>query len=238
MTFAEFCSMYLDIVKGSIAPSTYASYDGMLRRAIIPYFKNTGVLLKNIGVKDIQPFYANEMKKVSASTVIHYHALIHKILERAEKMDLIKSNPSNRVERPKAEHFEAGFYSSEEMDRLFEVSKGTKLEIPILLGAFYGLRRSEVIGLKWSAIDFEQNTLTIKHTVTSCNIHGKLQIVESDTTKTKSSLRTMPLALPVKERLLALREEQEKNRQLCGRSYNKNYVDYVCVNKVGNLMQT
>ena len=237
MTFAEFCSMYLDIVKGSIAPSTYASYDGMLRRAIIPYFKNTGVLLKNIGVKDIQPFYANEMKKVSASTVIHYHALIHKILERAEKMDLIKSNPSNRVERPKAEHFEAGFYSSEEMDRLFEVSKGTKLEIPILLGAFYGLRRSEVIGLKWSAIDFEQNTLTIKHTVTSCNIHGKLQIVESDTTKTKSSLRTMPLALPVKERLLALREEQEKNRQLCGRSYNKNYVDYVCVNKVGNLMR-
>ena len=237
MTFAEFCSMYLDIVKGSIAPSTYASYEGMLRRAIVPYFKKRETLLKNLGPKDIQLFYASEMKRVSATTVIHYHALIHKALKYAVKIDLIDVNPADNVERPKREHFEAGFYSTKEMDRLFEVSKGTKLEIPILLGAFYGLRRSEVIGLKWNAIDFEQNTITIKHTVTSCNINGRIKIVESDTTKTKSSLRTLPLVPFVKERLLALKDEQEKNRQLCGRSYNKKYVDYVCVNEVGNLIK-
>ncbi len=237
MTFAEFCSVFLDLVKDTIATPTYSSYEGMLRRAIIPYFKSTGVLLKNLGAKDIQLFYASEMKRVSATTVIHYHALIHKALKYAVKIDLIDVNPADNVERPKREHFEAGFYSTEEMGRLFEVSKGTKLEIPILLGAFYGLRRSEVIGLKWNAIDFEQNTITIKHTVTSCNINGRIEIVESDTTKTKSSLRTLPLVPFVKERLLALKEEQEKNRQLCGRSYNKKYADYVCVNEVGNLIK-
>lgn len=238
MTFAEFCSMFLDLVKGTIAIPTYSSYEGMLRRAIIPYFAKRGALLKNLGPKDIQLFYASEMKRVSATTVIHYHALIHKALKYAVKIDLIDVNPADNVERPKREHFEAGFYNSEEMGRLFEVSRGTKLEIPILLGAFYGLRRSEVIGLKWNAIDFEQNTITIKHTVTSCNINGRIKIVESDTTKTKSSLRTLPLVPFVKERLLALKDEQEKNRQLCGRSYNKKYVDYVCVNEVGNLIKT
>ena len=237
MTFAEFCSVFLDLVKITIATPTYSSYEGMLRRAIIPYFRKRGILLKNLGAKDIQLFYASEMKRVSATTVIHYHALIHKALKYAVKIDLIDVNPADNVERPKREHFEAGFYNSEEMGRLFEVSRGTKLEIPILLGAFYGLRRSEVIGLKWNAIDFEQNTITIKHTVTSCNINGRIEIVESDTTKTKSSLRTLPLVPFVKERLLALKDEQEKNRQLCGRSYNKKYVDYVCVNEVGNLIK-
>ena len=120
---------------------------------------------------------------------------------------------------------------------MLEVSRGTKLEIPILLGAFYGLRRSEVIGLKWDAVDFERDTITVKHTVTSCELDGKLILVASDTTKTKSSLRTLPLVPFVKERLLALKEEQKENRRLCGRSYIKDYIGYVCVNEIGDLIK-
>ena len=56
--------------------------------------------------------------------------------------------------------------------------KGTKLELPVLVAAFYGLRRGEVLGLKWDAIDFERGTLTIKRTVTSVNVGGKTQIIE------------------------------------------------------------
>lgn len=169
----------------------------------------------------------HELKSVSPSTVIHYHALIHKALKYAVKIDLIDVNPADKVERPKREHFEAGFYDADDVNRLLEVSEGTKLEIPVMFGAFYGLRRSEVIGLKWSAIDFDQNTLTVKHTVTSCNLNGKHILVESDTTKTKSSMRTLPLVKPVRDRLLRLREEQKENRRLCGRNYNKEYSEYI-----------
>ena len=116
------------------------------------------------------------------------------------KIDLIDVNPADKVERPKRERFVGSFYDAEEMNELFKAAKGTKLELPILFGAFYGLRRSEAIGLKWDAVDFEQNTLVIKHTVTSCNLDGKLTIVESDTTKTKSSMRTLPLVPFVRER--------------------------------------
>ncbi len=78
------------------------------------------------------------------------------------------------------------------------------------------------------AIDFEQNTITIRHTVTSCDLDGKRILVASDTTKTKSSMRTLPLVPFMRERLLALKEEQQENRRLCGRSYIKDYLECMC----------
>ena len=136
--------------------------------------------------KDIQEFYLKELERVSASSVIHYHANIHRALKYAVKIDLIDSNPADKVERPKKDRFIGSFYDADEANALLQASKGTKLEMPILFGLFYGLRRSEVIGLKWDAIDFEHDTITIRHTVTSCDIDGKRVLVAVDTTKTRS----------------------------------------------------
>lgn len=237
MLFADYMEKWLDIIKGSIAVSTFASYSNMVERTIVPYFRKKDITLRNLTAKDIQEFYLYELGRVSASTVIHYHANIHKALKYAVKIDLIDVNPADKVERPKRDHYVGSFYDADEINALFEAAKGTKLELPILFGAFYGLRRSEVIGLKWDAIDFEQNTITIRHTVTQCNVDGKLVMVASDTTKTKSSRRTLPLVPFVRERLLALKDEQEENRRLCGRSYIKEYLGYVCINEIGDLMK-
>ena len=84
--------------------------------------------------------------------------------------------------------FVGSFFDADEVNKLFEVSKRTKLELPILFGAFYGLRRSEAIGLKWDAIDFENDTIIIRHTVTSVNLDNKHVLVAADTTKTKPSI--------------------------------------------------
>ena len=158
-------------------------------------------------------------------------------LKYAVKIDLIDVNPADKVERPKKDRYVGSFYDADEVNALFEAAKGSKLELPILFGAFYGLRRSEAIGLKWDAIDFDQNTITIRHTVTSCDLDGKRVLVASDTTKTKSSMRTLPLVPFMRERLLALKEEQQENRCLCGRSYIKEYLEYVCVNEIGDLIK-
>ena len=193
--------------------------------------------LKNLTAKDIQEFYLSELERVSPSSVIHYHANIHKALKYAVKIDLIDVNPADKVERPKKDRYVGSFYDADEVNALFEAAKGSKLEFPILFGAFYGLRRSEAIGLKWDAIDFDQNTITIRHTVTSCDLDGKRVLVASDTTKTKSSMRTLPLVPFMRERLLTLKEEQQENRRLCGRSYIKDYLEYVCVNEIGDLIK-
>ena len=235
--FADYMEKWLDIIKSSVAVPTFASYSTSVKKIVAPYFREKEVTLKNLTAKDIQEFYLRELERVSASSVIHYHANIHKALKYAVKIDLIDVNPADKVERPKKDRYVGSFYDADEVNALFEAAKGSKLELPILFGAFYGLRRSEAIGLKWDAIDFDQNTITIRHTVTSCDLDGKRILVAADTTKTKSSMRTLPLVPFMRERLLALKEEQQENRRLCGRSYIKDYLEYVCVNEIGDLIK-
>jgi len=199
---------WLDIIKSSVAVPTFASYSTTVKKIVAPYFREKEVTLKNLTAKDIQEFYLSELERVSPSSVIHYHANIHKALKYAVKIDLIDVNPADKVERPKKDRYVGSFYDADEVNALFEAAKGSKLELPILFGAFYGLRRSEAISLKWDAIDFDQNTITIRHTVTSCDLDGKRVLVASDTTKTKSSMRTLPLVPFMRERLLTLKQEE------------------------------
>lgn len=167
------------------------------------------------------------MERVKPNTVIHYHAVIHRALKYAVKTDLIDVNPADKVDRPKKNEFTGNFYSKDEMNALFDAVRGSKIEVAVMLTAFYGLRRSEVVGLKWAAVDFEQNTIEICHTVTTVRLDGKEVLVESNGTKTKSSKRTLPLVPVFRGQLLALQEEQKENRKLCGRCYNKKYADYI-----------
>lgn len=234
--FSDFMCQWLEITKPTIALTTYASYSNMVRRVIVPYFKKKGITLADLKATDLQAFYMEQLTRVQPNSVIHYHANIHKALKYAVKNDLIPSNPADKVERPKKNRFVGSFYDSDEVEKLFAVAKGTKLEIPIFLGAFYGLRRSEAIGLKWSAIDFQNDTISIRHTVTCCNLDGKTVQIANDTTKTKSSMRTLPLVPAFKELLLAQKKQQEEYRRLCGRSYDKRYLDYICVDEMGRLI--
>lgn len=216
--------------------TTYSSYSAIIKSTIIPYFKPRKIALKDLDALDIQRFYSEQLKRVSSSTVIHYHTLLHRAMKYAVKVDLIDTNPVDKVDRPKVTKYVASFYDSEEVQRLFEAAKGSILEIPIFLGAFYGLRRSEAVGLKWDAIDFHNNTITIRHTIVSCNIDGKRVQASRDMTKTKSSMRTLPLVPIFKDRLLRQKEYQEECRRLCGKCYNKEFTDYICVDEMGNLI--
>lgn len=231
--FTDFLLKWLRVAKSTVKLTTYASYEMMATRIIIPYFETLNIKLKELTTEDIQEFYNAQLERVSANTVIHYHAVIHRALKYAVKIKTIQSNPAVNVERPRKEKFIGSFYDKKEINTLFDIIQGHPLEVAIKLAAFYGLRREEIIGLKWTAIDFENNTLTIQHTVTECNLDGKHIEVASDTAKTDSSLRTMPLVTNFREMLLAKKEKKEHYRKLCGRSYCKEYLDYIFVNEMG-----
>ena len=231
--FTDFLLKWLRVAKSTVKLTTYASYEMMATRIIIPYFETLNIKLKELTTEDIQEFYSAQLERVSANTVIHYHAVIHRALKYAVKIKTIQSNPAVNVERPRKEKYIGSFYDKKEINTLFDSIQGHPLEVAIKLAAFYGLRREEIIGLKWTAIDFENNTLTIQHTVTECNLDGKHIEVASDTAKTDSSLRTMPLVTNFREMLLAKKEKQEHYRKLCGRSYCKEYLDYIFVNEMG-----
>ncbi len=235
MLFADYMELWLEIIRSSVEKTTFSSYTQMVKGKIAPYFRNTGLTLDGIQAKHIQSFYLHELKTVSPGTVIHYHANIHKALKYAVKMDLIPFNPADKVERPKKQRYIADYYRQEELERLLEASKDHPYSLLIQMTAFYGLRRSEALGLKWDAIDFERDTITIKHIVTNAKIDGKSEIVCADRAKTKSSLRSLPLVSNIREKLLALREQQKENRRVCGNCYSKKYDGYVFVDAMGNI---
>lgn len=234
--FADFLENWLKISKATVELTTYASYAGMIHKQIAPYFRERNITLVGLQASDLQDFYTLQLERVKASTVIHYHAPIRKALQHAVKTDRIPSNPADKIERPKKELYQGSYYSTDEMNQLIAGADGTEYEVPILLGAFYGLRRSEVLGLKWDAIDFENDTITVRHIVTICNVDGKTVLVQKDRAKNKSSLRTLPLVPVIRHKLLELKARQDLHRKLCGKSYNKQDAAYICVDPLGTLI--
>ena len=237
MLFADYMELWLEIIRSSVEKTTFSSYTQMVKGKIAPYFRNTGLTLDGIQAKHIQSFYLHELKIVSPGTVIHYHANIHKALKYAVKMDLIPFNPADKVERPKKQRYIADYYRQEELERLLETSKDHPYSLLIQMTAFYGLRRSEALGLKWDAIDFEQGTISVKRTVTSTIIDGKYQEFEQQSAKTKSSLRTLPLIGSFREYFMQVKEAQELNKQVCGNCYNYEYDGFVFVDELGERMR-
>jgi integrase len=238
--FTDFMNDWLKMMQQNLEVTTYAAYEKAIHARINPFFDKNypKLLLQDVTPRHIQAYYSYEIEvnKVSTNTVLHRHANIRKALQYAFKTDLIPSNPADKVQRPKKNSNEVNPYKSEELERLFELVKGTQLELGVMLAAFYGLRRGEVVGLKWEAIDFQKKTITICHTVTQTTLEGKSVIVAKDRGKTKSSRRSLPLVAPFEKYLKALKKRQEENRLLCGESYCRKYLDYVYVNELGELI--
>ena len=176
-------------------------------------------------------------KKLTTNTAIHRHANIRKCLQYAYQIGLINSNPADRVERPKKNTFSGSAYSEDELQELFRLFRGDPLEFAVITASFYGLRRSEVVGLKWNCIDFNVGTITIRHIVTQATVNGKFITIAKDRAKNKSSLRTLPLVAPFREILLRIKDEQAEQRRVCGKSYCTEYLEYIYLDPVGKLIR-
>ena len=237
MLFADYLLEWLEIAKGRLAVATYSSYAAMIKRPVGPYFRQRNLTLRELEARHLQMFYSEMLRKVKPNTVIHYHAIIHSALKYAVKTDMLVQNVADKVDRPKKNSFQPVFLSAEEMQKMFEALRGTKLELPVLVAAFYGFRRGEVLGLKWDAIDFERGTISVIRTVTTITVDGKQTEIEQQSAKTKSSLRTLPLIGSFREYFLQVKEAQELNKQVCGNCYNYEYDGFVFVDELGERMR-
>ena len=237
MLFADYLLEWLEIAKGRLAVATYSSYAAMIKMPVGPYFRQRNLTLRELEARHLQMFYSEMLRKVKPNTVIHYHAIIHSALKYAVKTDMLVQNVADKVDRPKKNSFQPVFLSAEEMQKMFEALRGTKLELPVLVAAFYGFRRGEVLGLKWDAIDFERGTISVIRTVTTITLDGKQTEIEQQSAKTKSSLRTLPLIGSFREYFLQVKEAQELNKQICGNCYNHEYDGFVFVDELGERMR-
>ena len=235
--FCDYMVMWLETIKPTIVETTYAGYYRIIHGKIYNYFYKLGVTLQELKPYHIQNFY-NELYKLGlkSNTILHYHANIRKALQQAVKKELIPSNPADKIDKPKSEKFIGNFYTKTEFKKLFTLIKNTPIKIPVLLASYYGLRRSEVLGLKWNSVDFETKSIIIRHTVSQTKINNKLQIIAKDKTKNKSSYRSLPLIPEIEHILLEELERQSKDKEIFGNEY-KNKDGYICVNNDGSLLK-
>lgn len=233
MMFADYMLYWLKVIEPDVEIDTYCGYASNIEKCIAPYFRTKKIKLGELRALDIQEFYTHcqTIRKVSNNTIIHYHANISKALKYALKKDMISVNPMDKVDRPKLEEHIGRFYSAEELDMLFQVVRGDNVEFAVLMASFYGLRQSEITGLRWQSIDFKDNVITINHTVVQAYRDGKCITVAKDRAKNKSSCRSLPLVPQYRELLLEMKAHQEECRTLCGKCWNES--GYVYVNDIG-----
>lgn len=228
MLFTDYIVLWLDTIKISVDEITYKGYKWMCDAHILPYFTSKKIKLCDISRNHIQDYinYKFENGRIdnkgglSPKTLKEHKLIINSVLKEAVKNDLISKNPCEFVKLPSIQHREPTFYTKQQVSELLTAIENEDLYPLIYLTIIFGLRRSEVLGLKWDSIDFDRKFITIKHTVV--NYRGT---VEKDTTKNKTSRRTYPMNDYVEKMLFDIKRKENDNRCLFGKEYINN--DYI-----------
>lgn len=235
----DYLVSYLKRVEPELQKNTIVSYRSMTNGKIRRYFQRRPQLtVGNLKPQDIQDFYQSLFADgVAANTVIHYHALLRRAFQQAFKEERIDANPFDRVGRPKKNKFHGENYTQEELLTLLHLARGDVIYPAILLAGAMGLRRSEALGVRWSRIDWEKRTVLLDTKIVEYRENGKKKVEPVEEMKNKSSRRTLPLPDPVVEMLQVQKEHREVYRKMFQGSYNAQYLDYVCVNQLGELLR-
>lgn len=234
-TFIDWLQYYVDSKKNDITEIVYLSYNAIIEK-IRRYYKsiNRNPMLKDITTKDIMNLYDYfKSKGLKNISIKHYRTVIHPAMRMAYRDGYIDKNPVEFIPSIKREKIIHTFYNEQEMEMLFHAIKGLKTELVYKIAAYYGFRRSEILGLKWSAINFEDKTISIETKL--LEVAGRLDLTEK--LKTESSRRILPLLPEIEEDLLKQKKWIDANREKYGDCYCNKYIDCVFVNDIGEIIR-
>ena len=160
LTLADYLDQWMDdYVATSVRPRTAEVY-GSTVRGLQKAFGGIGIA--SLRPQHVQRYYAGLLESgLSAQTVLHYHRLLFQALRQAVKWDLLDRNIMERVTPPRRLKPELRFLDAAGAQRLLTAAEGTDYHLPIHLAIYTGLRRSEILGLRWSDIDLGAQTLTV-----------------------------------------------------------------------------
>ena len=236
--FCDYMLEWLEKQKGKVEQTTYTGYEQVIKGRLYKYFKAKKIKLVDLKPKHIQDFFDLLFSEgLSGNTIKHYKANISKALKSAVITEIIESNPATKLEPIKVKEYTADYYTQDELLNLMEIIETTPIELPVIIAGVYGLRREEVIGIKWNAIDFNDKTLTIRHTVGRGKIDGVTQFIFKERTKSDAGYRTLPLFDFIADLLRKYKNKYEENKKFYGNTYCNDYKDYICLMENGELMK-
>lgn len=232
--FSDVVRKYLSVAKIGVKENTYEKYRIAAETHIIPYFDALKKGIGEVDTSDLQDYIACKVEVLEKSTLKTHKTVLNQTFKYAIKpMKLIGDNPMYGVVLGKVPDTVVNYYTSDQLSALLKkiADEGVHIKVPVILAAYYGLRRQEVLGLQWSAVNFKDKTVEIRRTATKVGN----KTIYADTVKSKSSRRTMPLFPEVEECLKRLYERQKRMQAVMKKGYTKN--PEICTWDDGHLVR-
>jgi len=237
---SDFAKEYLSIQKTSLSPTSYVLYERIIEQHILPMFGR--MRLRDIKTYHVQDFIMklNSMTRcdgkpghIAPHTVKRYTTVLRSMLTMAYKMYYMDDDVglSRRLTFPKERYQEVDVFTIEETKAILAAAKTEPINIRLLieLALFSGMRRGEIVGLKWSDINFGKQCLTIKRSIYKPK--GKKSIEKEP--KSHSSFRTIAIPNCLCETLNEYKKKQEEYSLSLATWQN---LDYVFTDNIGNVM--
>jgi integrase len=213
-TVQQFLTDWLEhTIRPNARPRSYESFEIIVRRHIVPEIGR--LRLEKLTPQEVQGLIDGKLKSgLAPQTVVHIRMVLRTALNQAMKWSLIARNPAALVDPPRIPRSEIRPLSAEPARRFLDAAKGGRFEALYTLALFSGLRRGEILGLRWSDVDLEARAFRVDQAIQ--RVGGKLQAAE---TKTKRSRRMLALPASVVAALRTHRARQAQERLIAGPSW-------------------
>lgn len=220
-TAGEFLVRWLACVKASVSPKSHERYSDIVNAHLVPVLGRH--LLAKLSPLAIQAAYAGWLENgrrdgkggLSPVTVQQHHRILREALQQGVKWQLLVRNPCDLVEPPRAPHRERPTLDQAGILRLLTAGEGSPLYMPCLLASFCGLRRGEVLGLRWEDVDLKAAVLHVRQAAEETRAGG----LAFKTPKTAKSRRAVALPALVVRALLRHKATQAEERLRLGELY-------------------
>lgn len=215
LTVEKFLTLWLDATRPRLAAKTHERYSSLVRLYVLPVIGQ--LRLANVEPKHLRQLYHSMIGKgLSKQTALHVHRALHTAFAYAVREErILGENVVSRVRAPRPDARTHLNVSREQVRAVILAAKGGRLEIPVMLAATTGLRRGELLALRWSDVDLEHASLHVLQALEQTRTNG----VKVKSPKSRSSRRLVPIAPECVEMLRKHRAEQDVTRS---REYSDN----------------
>jgi integrase len=225
LTLGNYLRKWLsDYARANVSAKTFERYAGIVEQHLIPALGS--IILTRLQPLQVQGYYSNALETgrrdgrdggLSAQTVLHHHRILHHALKQAVRWQMVSRNVCDAVEPPRPAFHEINALEEDGSIGLLDAATGTRLRIPILLAISTGMRRGEILALRWQDTDLGVGVLSVRRSLqeTKAGVSFK---------EPKSRRGRRPITLPsiAVDLLKAHRDAQDKVKSTLDRDYQDN----------------